>query len=202
MRDWQKISAVTLWTAAAVGLAGAALADNGGFGMGGMGGMGGAGMTAMFDTFDADKDGKVTQAEIDAYRAAGVAEVDGDKDGLLSADELAQMHLKAMTERANTMAARMLEMLDSDGDAKLSAAEMAAGPGPAMMLDRLDTDGDGAISTAEMQAAQAMMGQRGMGKDGMGMDGQEMGGHGKGHGMGEQGHRGGGFWGTFGGDDN
>ncbi len=194
MRDWQKISAVTLWTAAAVGLAGAAIADNGGFGMGDMGG---PDLMAMFQTMDGDKDGKVTQAEMDASRAARVADVDADKDGLLSADELAQMQIRAMTERANSMAARMIERLDSDGDGKLSAAEMASGPGPAMMLDRLDSDGDGAISTAEMQAAQAMMEARGMEMGDEGMGARGWGGDMHGHG-----HKGGGFWGMFGGDDH
>lgn len=187
MRDWQKITAVTLWTAAAVGLAGAAVADNGGFGHGGMGG---ADMMERFEDMDADKDGKVTKAEMDAHRAARMAEMDVDKDGLLSADELAQFHLQAMTERAENMAAKMVEMLDSDGDAKVSAVEMLAGPGPEMMLERMDTDGDGALSEAEMQAAQDMMAQRGMD------------GHGKRGGFDGHGRHGGGFWGMFGGGSN
>lgn len=182
MRDWQKIGAVSLWATAAVGLAGAVLADNDGMDMGG------PGMAAMFQTLDADKDGKVTQTELDAHHAARVAEVDANKDGLLSADELAQMQIKAFTERATRMSAKMIVRLDSDGDGLLSAAEILAGPGPVMMLDRLDTDGDGAITEAEMLAAQDRM-------DGRGGD--------MGHGMkgGHRGHHGGGFWGMFGGDD-
>ena len=136
MRDWQKMTAVTLWVAAGLGLAGAAVAETGGLG-GMMGHGGGMDAAAMFTTLDADKDGKVTQAEVDAHKAARVAEVDANADGLLSADELSQMQIKAMTERANTMAAAMIERLDSDADGLLSAAEMAAAPGPSMMIDKM-----------------------------------------------------------------
>lgn len=177
MRDWQKITAVTLWSAAALGMAGAAVAETGM-----MGGKGGMDMAAMFAELDADKDGKVTQAEMDAHRAARVAGIDANADGLISADELAQMQIKALTDRITERAAKMVERLDSDKDGLLSAAEMAAGPGQGMLIDRLDTDGDGAISLAEMEAAQAKMGERGKG-------------HGRGHGHGGPD---GGFWGMFG----
>ncbi len=182
MRDWQKITAVGLWATAAIGLAGAAVADNGGLGMM-MGGKGGMDMAAMFATLDADKDGKVTQVELDANRAARVAAVDVNKDGLLSAEELVQMQLAAMTERATAMAAKMVTAMDSDADGLLSAAEMAAGKGPTLAIDQLDTDGDGAISQAEMEAAQAKMAERG-GRGGKGRHGD--------HGDKD--------WGMFGGD--
>lgn len=183
------LSALTLAGVLAAGLSTAAFAENGsgmGWGMGG--GMGG-GMGPMsgfdFATLDADKDGKVTQAEMDAHRAARVAEVDANKDGLLSGDELAAMHLKVMTERVNTMAAEMVTRLDTDGDKLLSAAEMAVRPGPDMIFDMVDADSDGAITQAEVDAAKEKMGERG-GRGGMGH-------HGKG--------RHGGFWGNDNGDD-
>ena len=49
----------------------AALAEKGGMGMGGMDGPGegrGAMLTEMFDTIDADKDGKLSYAELEAHR--------------------------------------------------------------------------------------------------------------------------------------
>lgn len=183
------LSALTLAGVLAAGLSTVAFAGNGDMG-GEMGMGGGMGPMPAFDfaTLDADKDGKVTQAEVDAFHAARVAEVDANKDGLLSGDELAAMHLKMMTERANTMAADMVTKLDTDGDKLLSAAEMAARPGPEKMFDMVDTDGDGAITQAEADAAKEKMAERG-GRGGKGH-------HGKGHG------HGGGFWGQDNGDSN
>lgn len=113
-----------------------------------------------FDKIDANADGKITQDEIAAFRKARVDAADADKDGFLSAEELAAMHLAAMTERANGMAAKMIERHDADGDGKLTAAEMAAPPMPERMFDRLDTDKDGAISKDEAEAAKARFAER------------------------------------------
>ena len=175
------LSALTLAGVLGAGLSTAALAENGGMGMG-MWPMPGFDFAAL----DADKDGKVTKAEMEAFRAARVAEVDANKDGLLSGDELAAMHLKMMTERANTMAAQMVAKLDTDGDKLLSASELAARPGPERMFEMVDTDNDGAITQAEADAAKQKMQERG-GRGGKGHHGR--------------GHHGGGFWG-FGGDDD
>ena len=155
----------------------AAIADN--MGQMRMGdGMGGHGMMAgpVLDlaAIDADKDGKISKDELTAFRAARVASVNGNADGKLSADELAAMHLQAMTEAAKTMADRMIERLDSDGDKLLSAAEMADRPLPAEMFDRVDSNGDGFIDQSEIDAAKTQMMERG----------GRMGGHGR-HSMGD-----------------
>ncbi|MBC2837091.1 EF-hand domain-containing protein [Gemmobacter straminiformis] len=154
-----------------------------------MGGGEGMGPMAQFDfaAIDADKDGKITQAEMTAWRASQVIGVDADKDGKLSADELKAMHMARMEERAANMATQMIERLDVDGDGLLGVEEMAARPGPAMMFDRIDADGDGAVTQEEVDAARAAMAEmrgQGMG-EGRGM-GEGMGrGMGAGHGMGE-----------------
>lgn len=168
-------------------LGGAALAQEGP--MGGMmgGGMGDGPMGGPmmeggpfggfdFAAVDADKDGKITEAEMQAWRAAQVAGVDADKDGKLSADELKAMQMARMEERAANMASKMVERMDADGDGLLSAAELAARPGPAMMFDRLDADGDGAVTEAEIDAARAEMMDRMGGPDGH----EGRGGHGHG----------------------
>ncbi|WP_241699795.1 EF-hand domain-containing protein [Tabrizicola fusiformis] len=127
-----------------------------------------AGMFALMDT---DKDGKVTQAEIDAFKAARFAEADTDKDGKLSPAELLVMREKAETARREAMAKAMVARIDTDKDGLVSAAELAAaGPGKGM-IDRLDSDGDGAVSLAEMEAAKDHM--KGHGKHGKrGHDGE------------------------------
>lgn len=148
-----------------------------------MGGRGGFDMLN-FEAMDADKDGKLTEAEIEAARVARVTAADANGDGKLSAEELSAMHLAMMTERSKDMAAKMVERLDSDADGMLTAAEMAAGPGMGRMFDKIDADGDDAITQAEVDAAKDQMG-KGHRKG--------RGGHGEGHGMGHG-------WG-FGGDN-
>lgn len=133
---------------------------------------------ALFDfaAVDADKDGKITPAEMQAHRAAGLAAVDADKDGTLSAAELQAMIETRMQARAGDMAARMMAGMDSDSDGRLTLAELAAPPAPLGLLARIDTDGDGAVTEAEIAAARARMEARMQ-------DGPRGGGHhGRGHG--------------------
>lgn len=165
--------------------------DRTGDGAGMMGGMmegDGMGPMAAFDfaAADADKDGKITQAEMAALRAAEVAGIDADKDGKISTAELKAMHMARMEARATRMADEMVARMDSDGDGALTAAEMAARPAMPWLFDMIDADGDGAVTEAEIADARARMEER-MGGNG---DGEGKGGHG-GH------HRG---W-FFGGDN-
>ncbi len=172
MQNVKKSAAITLWAAMAIGLAGAGAAEEGGMIPGGD-----EGFAAMFAEMDADKNGKVTPAEVDAHHAARMAAADANGDGFLSAEELAQMRIDEVSKRAAKHAAAMVDHLDSDADGLLSAAELAAGrgapPDGAEMIAHADTDGDGAVSLEEAE-------------DGMGRHGHK-------------GHRRGGFWGMFGG---
>jgi Ca2+-binding EF-hand superfamily protein len=153
--------------------------DETGMGMGGQGMMaGGPGAGPMFDfeTLDADKDGKVTKAEVAAARTARVAAADANSDGKLSVDEIAALQMARMAERANDRATRMVAELDADGDGMLTVSELNARPVPDRMFDRMDTDGDDAISQAEFAAMQAQMQDRVQGKRGRGHGGD---GHGQ-----------------------
>ncbi|WP_128514186.1 EF-hand domain-containing protein [Tabrizicola thermarum] len=138
-------------------LGSAALADRGmGMGMG----MGGEGRGAMlmdrFDEIDADKNGKITQEELAAHRAAEFAAADTNGDGALSAEELQAKMLAEMLARHS---ARMIENMDNDGNGSLSADEMGKGP-MAENFARIDTDNDGAISKDEAKAAAEKVGKR------------------------------------------
>ena len=157
------VAALMLCTAASADTMGKAQmgGDPGGMGMGMMRGPG-MDLTAM----DTDKDGKVSKAEATAYRTAETASIDANADGKLSVDELAAMHLKQMTDAAKTMAQRMVDRMDTDGDGMLSAAELVAHPMPGDMFDRLDANKDGFVDQAELDAAQKAMMQRGPGRDG------------------------------------
>lgn len=139
-----------------------------------------------FAALDADKDGKITAAEMEAFRAARVTEVDADKDGKLSTAELSAMHMARMQARADQMAARMVERHDADGDGMLTAAEFMTPPVPERMFERADADGDGALSPEEVEAAQARMEEM---REGHGKGPK----HGRGHG-GDRGERGGWFF--------
>ena len=114
---------------------------------------------------------------MEAFRAAEVVAADADKDGKLSAAELASMTMARMQARADAMSARMIERHDADGDGLLTVAELSVRPAPVKMFERLDSDGDGALSEAEVEAGRAMMAEMREGR----------GGHGKGHGRGHGG---------------
>ncbi|MCB6178355.1 EF-hand domain-containing protein [Rhodobacter sp. Har01] len=177
MKNRKSLAAIALVSVAAAALGTAVLAQGPMDAPGGMGTM----MLNQFDAVDADKDGKVTQAELDAFRTARFTEADADKDGFLNQDELAAMQLKMMQARMADRAARMLTRLDADKDGKLAATEMPAVQVEARMFDLADADNDGAVSKDEMQQAQAwMQGHR---------DGKRDRGHGK--------NRGGDGWGWW-----
>ena len=125
-------------------------------------------MKPSFDVaaMDADKDGKVTQAEMNAYRAGRTAAIDANSDGFLSADELTAMQLKAMESQAAAGATAMIARLDTDADGKVSVAEMAARPAPELAFSRLDANGDGAITQDEADTEIASMQRHGRGGSG------------------------------------
>lgn len=179
---------LTLSAAALAAMLGAtlsttALADRGGPGPMGMG------PEPMLDfaEVDTNSDGKITPEELDAYRAARTAALDADKDGKISAAEMQAQIEARMKTRAAGMAARMVEMRDTDGDGLLSAAELAEPPMPGMagmIFDRADADKDGAVTQAELDAMRDRMAERMQGR-----------GHGRDHGEGSG-------WGRMFGQDN
>ena len=128
---------------------------------------GGMGPAAMLDfaVIDADGDGKLTPAEMEAHARARFAAADSDGDGKLSAEEMQTAAVKRQEEnrarKAGQMAARMLERMDADGDGALSFEELPGRQtGAERMFSRLDTDGDGAISRAELDKARSRFGER------------------------------------------
>ena len=133
------------------------------FGQGGMMGQGPRMMEMMFDfaATDANGDGKVTQAEIQARRQAEIAAMDADADGLISQAELATFIGDRMQKMAERIAAERISTQDSDSDGKLSAGEMQIPSMPGRMFERLDSDGDGALSEAEIDAMRKRMAERG-----------------------------------------
>lgn len=155
----RNIALAALASVLVLGAGGFAMAERGDHGRAGMEGRGP--MAALdFAALDADADGKITQTEMQAHRAARVAALDADADGRISLEELKADHVRQATGRAEQRATRMMAAMDADGDGALTAAEMMAGPGAAGMFDRIDTDGDGAISKAEADAMRDRMADR------------------------------------------
>lgn len=136
-------------------------------------GMGHRGAMLNFDEIDANGDGKITADEMQAYADLRFDGADTNGDGYVDAAELQAHILAQTTARLEERSTRMIARLDKDGDGKLSAEEMRAGPRGhrgegdrfERMLARFDTDGDGAISREEMDAARAAWSERGPRKE-------------------------------------
>jgi Ca2+-binding EF-hand superfamily protein len=123
----------------------------------------------MFDAADADKDGKVTHAEMDAHQKAEFDAADTNKDGQLSTDELSARALAKFQEKLAERTQAMLDDKDNDGNGTLSPDEMGEGP-VLRNFARIDADNDGAVTKDEIKAAMQHHKKRGHGM-GMGMDG-------------------------------
>ena len=94
----------------------------------------------MFDSIDADSDGKLTQAEIDQARNDRHAAHDANGDGDLSLQEFAAL----WHETTQPITVRAFQMLDTDGNAIVSRAELDRPL--ADIVQRLDRNGDGGLS--------------------------------------------------------
>ncbi len=121
---------------------------------------------AAFTNVDANKDGSVDKAEIEAaeskslaarkaalltQREAAFKELDKDKNGSLTLTEFNAPLVAQALPKAD--AAPMLARLDTNKDGKISAAENRA---PAIAeFDSADTNKDGTISVEEQKAATA-----------------------------------------------
>ncbi len=104
------------------------------------GGMRGHRAQMMMERYDANKDGKLTQEEINSNREAWLKEFDANNDGKLSLDEFKQLWLKARAERI----VRAFQRFDRDGDAGVTLEEYQRPL--ADIVERMDRNGDGALS--------------------------------------------------------
>lgn len=91
-----------------------------------------------FKAMDSNRDGKITPAEFEAYRAKQAAGDTGD----------------ALPAFAH-VGGRWFEKSDADGDGVVTPAEAAARP--MKFFDMADADGDGVISLEERRIAISMM---------------------------------------------
>lgn len=123
-----------------------------------------------FATLDTDGDGRITREEVAAARRAAIQGLDANGDGLLTAEEITAFRMARDEARIREEVARLMAERDLNGDGRLGADELIAGPGfrapgllglPPRMVERIftraDADGDGAVTRAEAEAARERM---------------------------------------------
>ncbi|MFC3132456.1 EF-hand domain-containing protein [Microbaculum marinum] len=97
-------------------------------------------MKRAFQLADADKDGRLTDAEIDSARTAQFDKHDANGDGRLTLEEFDSL----LRELTQPVAVRAFQFLDPDGDAVITKEEF---DGPTTRIVRfLDRNEDGALS--------------------------------------------------------
>ena len=108
---------------------------------------------------DTDANGLISRDEAKALPriAKHFDEIDANRDGQLSPDELRAFHEKMRAQHAQMREQRFAEhwkKLDTDGDGRVSLAEAKANaPRMAEHFAQIDTNGDGFITPEEMKAA-------------------------------------------------
>jgi hypothetical protein len=110
------------------------------------------GHQARMDELDTDKDGSVSLPEAQAKSprlTEMFQDIDENKDGLLSRDELKAMHGKKFEKRVN-LAEKFTEA-DKDGDSRLSTTEAAGVPFLSEHFADADKDGDGFVTQEELK---------------------------------------------------
>lgn len=110
----------------------------GGFGFGGGPGRGEI-FANLITRIDTDGNGAITQAEIDAFRAAQLAAADVSKDGALSVDEFETIYQEFVRPRM----VDAFQDLDADGDGAVTTTELDARFGS--IVERMDQNDDGAL---------------------------------------------------------
>ncbi|MDV7143012.1 EF-hand domain-containing protein [Tropicimonas sp. TH_r6] len=101
--------------------------------------------------WDANNDGRVTLAEVEAGRAALFGTYDINNDGTLSTDEFARIAPQAYGGRqANNQRGTqsvIRSQIDTNGDGLVTRKEYVAGA--RLWRDRMDTNGDGVLTATD-----------------------------------------------------
>jgi Ca2+-binding EF-hand superfamily protein len=115
---------------------------------------------AMFERLDADKDGKITKAEMSAGRERMFKRLDRNGDGVIDENEVEQAR-RVIEDRAASAEARLSgqwRRMDKDADGKVSAAEFQA---RSAMFELADRNGDGVVTKDEIDFMRGLSGRAG-----------------------------------------
>jgi Ca2+-binding EF-hand superfamily protein len=110
-----------------------------------------------FKLMDANGDGRISRAEHTAGAKKMFAQCDANHDGVVTAAEM-ETSLAAQGEKSgkhDKTAAEKIQVIDQNGDGKLTAAEHAAGT--EKMFSKMDKNGDGFLSKEECDEGMKMM---------------------------------------------
>ncbi len=111
-----------------------------------------------FATLDADGNGSLTVAELEAAHGARFSAMDTDGNGAVSLEELTAAGAEQMAKRAE----RMLSRMDANEDGVLQADEMKPrGANAERMISHMDENDDGEISLEEFEQMAEKRGGRG-----------------------------------------
>ena len=103
------------------------------------------GFEQMIERYDANKDGKISQDEIDTNRGTWLADADSDKSGSLALTEFQTLWLKSHNEQM----VRDFQRLDKDANSQITLDEYKA---PfAKLVAEMDRDKNGTLSNDEMR---------------------------------------------------
>lgn len=108
-----------------------------------------------FQELDADGDGQVTKAEMEAHRTQKFTTADSDGDGKLSVEEMQAAAQAEANQRVSDMFARH----DADKDGFLTEDELPKPRRADKMFDRMDADGNGSLSEEVFADAKDRMGR-------------------------------------------
>jgi Ca2+-binding EF-hand superfamily protein len=102
-------------------------------------------MRQLLERADTNGDGDITRAEFDQVRSEMFARLDRNGDGNVDSKDRPRMFGERFDQ-----AYRMLVSLDTDGNRRISRAELANGEAPAFVAG--DTNGDNVLSRTEIAA--------------------------------------------------
>ena len=110
-----------------------------------------------FKKMDTNGDGKISRAEHAAGAKQMFTECDANKDGVVTAAEMdAAMALRGENPgKTDKTSAEKIQVIDQNGDGKLTLAEHEAGT--EKMFAQMDKDGDGFLSKEECAEGQKLM---------------------------------------------
>ena len=102
---------------------------------------------------EGNPDGAISAAEHAASADKRFDMMDADKDGRITAAEIGASHgaESAAWAKQSMSAAEKIRKLDADSDGALTRAEYAAGS--QKMFSKMDADGDGNLTASEMHAS-------------------------------------------------